>query len=86
MVQYFDPQMDKKIKNKASIVSTMKQYGNLQLIDFSTYHFAKYKTQEDILIDDTSCRLKLGDSHSANDSSSGENYISFDKEKDYPTS
>jgi len=86
VVEYFDPQMDKKIKNKASIVSTMKQYGNLKLNKFYTYHFENYKTQEDILIDDTSCRLKLGNSNSTNDSPSNERYINFDKEKDYPTS
>lgn len=85
IVEYFDPQFDKKIKNKASIESTMKQYGNLKLIDFSTYHFTNYKTQEDVLIDDTSCRLKLGDSRSSNDSHSSKRYISFDREKDYPT-
>lgn len=85
MVEYFDPQMDKKIKNKSSIVSTMKPYGDLVLESFSTYHFENYKTQEDVLIDDTSCRLKLGDSRSSNDSSTRYYDISFDREKDYPT-
>ena len=37
IVEYFDPQKDKKIKNKASIESTMQQYGNLKLIVFKSW-------------------------------------------------
>ena len=54
IVEYFDPQTDKKNKNKTSIVITMKPYGDLKLESFK-FHFVNYKTQEDILIDDTTC-------------------------------
>jgi len=86
IVEYFDPQTFKRTKNNKSIVSVMKSYGNLDLHDFATFHFANYKTQDDILIDDTSCRLKLGDSRSPDDSPNRKYDISFDKDKDYPTS
>lgn len=86
IVEYFDPQTFKRTKNNKSIVSVMKSYGNLDLHNFTTFHFANYKTQDDILIDDASCRLKLDDSRSPDDSPYRKYDISFDEDKDYPTS
>ena len=43
IVEYFDPQTFKKTKNNKSIVSVMKSYGNLDLHDFTTFHFVNYK-------------------------------------------
>ena len=64
----------------------MKEYGDLDLYDFATYHFANYKRQNDLFIDDASCRLKLGDSRTPSDSADSDYTISFDKDKGYPTS
>jgi hypothetical protein len=86
IVEYFDPQTFKKTKNNKSIESVMKEYGDLNLHYITTFHFANYKTQDDILIDDASCRMKLGDSRSPDDSPIRHYHISFDKDKDYPTS
>ena len=71
----------------------MKRYGVLDFKKFRTYHFENYKTQDDILIDDTTCRLLMGDSP-GNDSDDdhvtiarkGDRHESLDSASEYPTS
>ena len=42
----------------------MKTYSDPYYLHCITFHFTDYKHQGDILLDDTSCRLALGDSSS----------------------
>jgi len=64
-IEYFDPQTVYKNADRKSVNEIMKPYSDpLLLTSYITFHFTDYKHQGDILLDDTSCRLALGDSSS----------------------
>ena len=71
----------------------MIRYGVLDFKKFRTYHFENYKTQDDILIDDTTCRLRIGDSPGSDSGDDhmtierkGDHHKSLDSVSEYPTS
>ena len=92
-IELYDPQTDRTNKNRLTLKNIMKRYGVLDFKKFRTYHFENYKTQDDILIDDTTCRLRIGDSPGSDSGDDhmtierkGDHHKSLDSVSEYPTS